>query len=62
MVVIRLGKNINPQRQSTALNEAGKSIVSASHSLNSIILSRPRELALRFAIDNICGDMSVAKT
>jgi hypothetical protein len=60
---LRSGKNINPHLQSTALNvEFGKSIVSASPSLNSITSCKPNEIALCLAIDNICGDISVAST
>ena len=53
--------NINPHLHTAASNvEGGKSIVSASPSLNSITSCRPKEIALCFAKDNICGEISVA--
>ena len=59
--VLRSGKNISPNLQSTASNvEVGKSIVSVSPSLNSITSCKPREAALCLAMDNICDEMSVA--
>jgi hypothetical protein len=57
------GKNIKPHRLSTALNdEEGKSIVSAPPSPNCTIFCSSREAALSLPIDNISGDISVAKT
>src|SRR5688500_17393939 len=61
----RFGKNISPHLERTASNFAvgsGKSNFSPSLSLNSIMPSKPSDLALVFAIANICGEMSVATT
>src|SRR5213080_1534759 len=62
-VTSRFGKNINPQRHSTASKEDfGNSRFSASLSLNSIISCNPRYVALSFAIESIFSEISVAKT
>ena len=62
-LVSRLGKNINPHLQSAASKvDSAKSIVSTWPSLKSIMPCKFCEMALCFAIDNICGDISVANT
>src|SRR5215204_3771681 len=64
-VAERFGKNIRPHLERIALNfavESGKSIFSPSLSLNSMISSKPSDLALVFAINSIREEMSIART
>src|SRR5918999_3388331 len=62
----RFGKNIRPNLERIASNfdidGSGSSNFSPSLSLNTIILSKPSDLALVFAIANIFGEISIATT